>query len=178
MGDKKIYILLSQTNSIISRLIRIFTKEPYNHVSIGFDKSLEKELFSFGRYYTYFPFWAGFINENIKSGLFKAKKSTNACIYEVIVSEDKYNRLKELIAEIKDKKHKYRFNMIGMALVAFNISLRRKYKKYCAEFVSEVLHGAGIHKQCKAHCLARPHDFHDVSGSTMIFEGKLVDYKA
>ena len=52
---RNVYILLTDTGSLFTRLIKRFTNSPYNHVSIAFDKSLNT-LYSFGRKHPYNPF--------------------------------------------------------------------------------------------------------------------------
>lgn len=42
---KQIYIVLSLTGSNFGHLIKFYTKEPYSHVSLAFDKEL-KEMYS------------------------------------------------------------------------------------------------------------------------------------
>jgi hypothetical protein len=160
----------------MSHIIKFFTKETYNHVSLGFDKSLEKELYSFGRYYARNPFWGGFIEENIREGLYKLKPRTKACVYEIDVNEEAYKKLKNFIAQVEKEKHKYRFNILGMFSVALNMPLRRRYKRYCAEFVSEILDTAGVYKSRRPYSLVKPNDFHDIKGASKIFEGLLKDY--
>lgn len=175
--QKNIYILLSQTNTIVTQGIKIFTKAKYNHVSLGFDKSLEKDLYSFGRYKTYNPFWGGFIEESIKKGIFAVKKNSLGLVYQLSIPEEKYLKLKSIINEMIAQKHKYRFNIIGLLLVAVNFPLKRKYKKYCAEFVSEVLDFTKIHIAKKPHGLVKPHEFSEIKNAQRIFEGKLIDYQ-
>ena len=51
---KKIYILLSFTGTILSRIIRMYTKDKYCHASLSLDKEFN-ELYSFGRLNPYNP---------------------------------------------------------------------------------------------------------------------------
>ena len=44
---QKIYIMVSYTGTILSNLIRFYTKKEYTHVSISLDVELN-ELYSFG----------------------------------------------------------------------------------------------------------------------------------
>ncbi|NTU69571.1 hypothetical protein HGB13_01935 [bacterium] len=175
-NEKNIYIVLTQTGTVLSSLIKSNTGEPYNHVSIGFDKDL-KEMYSFGRYFPSNPFFAGFIKENAKEGLYKIKINTECCIYKVDVTDESHLKLNNFIEEYKKNSRKHTFSLLGMIFVAFNRPFRRKYKRFCAEFVSEALYVSGIHDIGKHHSLARPHDFHFIKNSEKIFEGLLKDYK-
>lgn len=55
MPTKKLYIVISQTGSIISKMLKAITGDQYNHVSISLDPRL-RVMYSFGRLYPNFPF--------------------------------------------------------------------------------------------------------------------------
>ena len=46
--DYKIYVVLSQTHSMLAKTIKSITHEKYSHISIAFDANCE-EMYSFGR---------------------------------------------------------------------------------------------------------------------------------
>ena len=52
---KKVYIVLTQTGTILSRAVKLYTGKQYNHASIALDEELE-ELYSFGRVNPYNAF--------------------------------------------------------------------------------------------------------------------------
>ena len=60
---KKIYIVISQTGTILSRILKALTKNPYNHSSVALREDLHV-LWSFGRRHPYNPFWGGFVKES------------------------------------------------------------------------------------------------------------------
>lgn len=43
---KKIYIILTHTGTLLSKIIKMYTKDEYSHVSISLDSELE-EMYSF-----------------------------------------------------------------------------------------------------------------------------------
>lgn len=57
MEEKKIYLLLTDTGTLFSKLIKCYTKKPYNHASIAFDGELST-VYSFGRKKPKNPFCA------------------------------------------------------------------------------------------------------------------------
>ena len=67
---KEIYIVLTHTGTVLSRIIKDYTQDEFSHVSISLDKEL-KEMYSFGRLNPYNPFWGGFVQEGINFGTFK-----------------------------------------------------------------------------------------------------------
>ncbi|MUV37483.1 hypothetical protein JNUCC1_01289 [Lentibacillus sp. JNUCC-1] len=48
MGEQTVYFLFTDTGTYLSKAINYCTKQPLNHVSIGFDDELS-EVYSFGR---------------------------------------------------------------------------------------------------------------------------------
>lgn len=74
---KKIYIVLTHTGTVLSRMIKMYTKGNFSHISIALDKELN-QMYSFGRLNPYNPFWAGFVHESIYNGTFKRFKNTQA----------------------------------------------------------------------------------------------------
>ena len=69
---KKIYIILTNSGTILSRVIKLYTRKEYTHVSISLDKRLRK-MYSFGRLNPYNPFYGGFIHEEIGNHMMGCK---------------------------------------------------------------------------------------------------------
>ncbi|MBA9027096.1 hypothetical protein [Peribacillus huizhouensis] len=67
------YLLFTDTGTNLSKLIKLFTTQPFNHVTISFEAELS-EIFSFGRKKHNNPFIGGFVREEIAVGLFKNAK--------------------------------------------------------------------------------------------------------
>lgn len=65
--DYSVYIVLSKTQTLPSRVIKLWTREPYAHTSLAMDVEL-KEMYSFARKHLHNPFDCGFINEDITTG--------------------------------------------------------------------------------------------------------------
>ena len=67
---KKVYVVLSHTGTILSKIIRMRTGAEYTHASIALDINLKK-MYSFGRLNPYFAFLGGFVREGKNFGTFK-----------------------------------------------------------------------------------------------------------
>ncbi len=171
---RNIYIVLTQTNSILARMIKRYTHKEYSHVSIALDENLQ-EMFSFGRLNPYNPFVGGFVRESPDFGTFKRFYKTRTKILALSVSEEQYNRIKRNIMRISLDKGSYRFNIIGMFAVALRIRIRRNKYFYCAEFVKHILESSDV--DIKLPELIKPEDFDDIKGSVEIYSGVLRDYK-
>lgn len=172
---KKIYIVLTYTGTILSKLVKMYTKREYSHVSIALDEDL-KEMYSFGRTYAYCPFIAGFVHEGIDRGTFKRFKKTKTRIYSLQVPDEKYEKVIEVIDSIKEHKNEYDFNIIGLFGVAINFKFRREKSFYCAEFVKYVLEESEINEDLPE--LIKPEDFKNINGLNVEYSGILNEYNA
>ena len=174
-SGKYIYIILSQTGSIVSEWLKTFTKDEYNHVSISLDEKLD-EMCSFGRYYAYFPFWGGFVKESTKKGSLKRFKNTKSLIIKLEANEEDINNVRMEINEMFASKRKYRYDMIGVVLAKFGKNKKRKYRYYCSDFVKEILIKYNILKREDCPEIMKPMDFLSINGGEVIYEGSLHDY--
>ena len=82
MEFKKIYIVISQTGTMLSKIVRLYTGDTYNHASIALDKEL-RQMYSFGRINPYNPVIGGFVKESPNSGTFKRFYNTDIAIIEL-----------------------------------------------------------------------------------------------
>lgn len=65
--NKQLYIVISQTGTLLSRILKQITGAEYNHASISLSRDLER-MYSFGRRHPYNPFWGGFVIESPRTG--------------------------------------------------------------------------------------------------------------
>lgn len=170
---KKIYIVLTYTGTILSRIVKLYTKKEYSHVSISLDRKLN-HMYSFGRLNPYIPFWGGFVRESPDYGTFKRFKDTKSKIFSIDVEEEQYEMIKELIEDIDSNKGNYRFNVLGLVAVMANIHLDRDRCFYCAEFVKYVLDNTQI--DFGLPDVIKPDDFQKISNCDEIFTGFLREY--
>ena len=170
---KKIYIILTYTGTILSKIVKIYTRKEYSHVSISLDQDLNK-MYSFGRLNPYNPFIGGFVHEGIDRGTFKRFKKTKTKIYSLEIEEEKYKKLEEIIENIQEKKNLYRFNLIGLLAVTLNVRIKREKCFYCAEFVKYVLEESDVTSLPE---VIKPNDFEQVEGLDVVYKGILKEYK-
>lgn len=173
---KKLYIILTHTGTILSKIIRYWTKDEFSHVSIALDADLE-EMYSFGRLNAYNAFWGSFVHEHINKGTFKRFKKTRAEVYSIFVTDEQYEKAKKTIAYFNKNKQKYKFNTLGLACVSINKRIIRKNKFYCAEFVKHILKVIGITEVNKLPIIIMPENFKQLEGMRLEYEGLLKKYK-
>ena len=171
---KEIYIVLTHTGTVLSRIIKNYTQDEFSHVSISLDKEL-KEMYSFGRLNPYNPFWGGFVQEGINFGTFKRFRKTVCKIYSLKITEEQYNNVRGMIEYIKSSKQLHKFNVIGLFAVGFNKRISFENSFYCAEFVKYVLDKSGIENNLPE--LIKPEDFKNIQGLNEIYSGRLIKYQ-
>ncbi|SET93086.1 hypothetical protein SAMN05421676_11152 [Salinibacillus kushneri] len=172
-----VYILLTKTGTFFSQAIGLYTKEPYNHVSISIDKELT-ELYSFGRKKTCNPLRAGFVKENIQDGVYAKFPDTTCEVYALQVSKRQKEKIERTIRHFKQNKNDYRYNLLGIAAVPFGKSLERKYAYFCSQFVATVLKMAGIELWDKPLGLITPGEYRSTRLLQKVYEGPLSTYIA
>lgn len=173
--DRKIYVVLTQTGTCFSRAIKLYTKYNYNHTSIGLDKEL-KELYSFGRRKIYLPLHAGFVREQIDGGIFKLYKRTTCRVYEVNVTEEEYNQVKEIIDRFESEYDRYKYNFLGILAIMLHIPYQRRYHFVCSQFVAYVLKEGKIVDFDKHVSLVKPEDFDTLEKGQVVYSGLLSNY--
>ena len=173
---RKIYIVLTHTGTVLSRIIKYYTKDEFSHISIALDPDL-KEMYSFGRLNPYNPFWGSFVHEEMNKGTFKRFKRTKTEVYSLFVTDEQYEKAKKIITYFNDNKEKYKFNILGLICVSIHKKIKRKNSFYCAEFVKHVLKVSGVSEVNYLPQIIRPEDFKQIQGLRLEYEGLLRKYK-
>lgn len=171
---KKIYIVLTQTGTLLSRTIKLCTGKEYNHVSIALDEELE-QLYSFGRVNPYNAFIGGFVHEGINRGTFKRFYKTETQVFEKTVTDAQYEKLKVNIQNIKENKDKYRFNLTGLALAGIHKPYSPENKFFCSQFVRHILNCSGIDISVISDA-PQPEEFKKLDDMKLIYDGQLRFY--
>lgn len=172
MTEKQVYIIVTNTGTVLTKLIKLYTRKPYNHASIAFDNKLS-EVYSFGRKTAKNPFIGGFVKEDVTAGLFK---QADCAIYSFTATEHQIQRMNDYLQEFEVQKNFYRYNFLGLFGVMFNKPITRTKAFFCSQFVASVLkEGNTIHFD-KPLSLITPYDLQEVPTFQLIYEGKLKDY--
>lgn len=172
--DYKLYIVISQTGTIFSQIIRLFTKDPYNHSSISLNEELT-DMYSFGRKYARLPLPGGFIQECIGKKVFATHPNTTMIVYELTVTKAQYHKVKKIVRRMRQQRKAYAYNLLGIVFVAFHKERKAHNKYYCSEFVKHVLVESGIVDESELPSMCKPMDFLQVHG-TKIYEGRMNSY--
>lgn len=172
---KKIYVILSQTGSWFSNILKVVTHAKYNHASISLDANLNT-MYSFGRIYPYNPFLGGFVEEGKNFGTFKRFNKTKAMVIELNVSDEKYNAIKYFINYFKENKKKFHYNYLGILFACFKKNYETGKRYYCSQFVRACLALFNIENAVELPKIIKPIDFLMLNNKNIIYEGLLKNY--
>lgn len=169
---KEIYIVLTETNTILSKGIQLYTQHKFNHVSLALDSNLE-EMYSFGRKNENNPWIGGFVQENPAS---KILRESNCAIYAFQVTDAQYTLLQSRIAYYKLHQHTFRYNFAGLLAIACKVKLKRKRAFFCSQFIATLFEEAGLSLNGFCTYFIKPNDFMQLQSLSLIYKGKLQNY--
>lgn len=169
--SKYIYVVLSQTHTIPARIIKLFTKAPYNHASLSSDGEL-LEIYSFCRKYKNFVLPAGFVEEK-NLGVFDMFSAVPCEVYAFSADDSQYRKYEELLEEFKKHNSLYSYNVIGLIGLAFGLAIHRKNHFLCSQFVAYILTKCGLAEFDKDIGLVKPDDFRYLKNATLVYRGDL-----
>lgn len=173
--DQHVYIVISQTGTLLSRIIKLFTKAEYNHASISLAPDLDV-MYSFGRKHPYNPFWGGFVKESPRWGTFKRFSQTRILVLDVAVTEDQYREIQTRINTISANRRYYHYNYWGLYLAAFRIPYQHKRCYYCSEFVNHLLARSEVRGAKNTRTIVQPMHFLSLPEAKQVYTGRLIDY--
>jgi len=163
---KKVYVLLTQSAGRGAKAIRFFTHYPYAHASIGLEEDMN----------TFYSFlFKGFIVEKIEHYNRKCDVPMRCMLYEIPVSDEKYDKLRSNLHDFEKKSDKLRFSTLGMVLAIMRLPVwKRENHYFCSQFVAEMLKESGINKSICPCRITQPRDFKYVDNARMVFQGNLL----
>jgi hypothetical protein len=170
-----IYIVLTDSGTLFTKLIKQFTKSPYNHASIALDAEL-KHIYSFGRKSLHFPLNAGFVKERLDQGIYLKLKHTTCVVYELRLETAQYEQIVREIQRFELEADRFTYNFWGLFNFLLPFRLERSSAYFCSEFVATVLKNGGVDVMEKPPCMTAPHDFMKAPGARPLYEGRLSAY--
>lgn len=166
-----IYILLTKTNSILSRAISYCTKEEYVHTSIIMNSHLDYG-YSFSRRNMKNPLVGGFVKEDYSEWI-TYFKNVQCCIYQLEITDHQYNDLEQLLTSFYSKKENYKYDFLGLIAQSMKINRIRENKFFCTQFVAYALSEVGALSFEKPAINIRSADFKSCDRLKLIYQGSL-----
>ncbi|MBQ8849927.1 MAG: hypothetical protein IJ011_06335 [Clostridia bacterium] len=171
---KQVYVLLSRTDTVTSRIVHAFTHGTYTHASLAITPETDS-FYSYARRRLYNFLIGGIIKEDVNSFVFARFPNSNCALFELDVSDGDYERIKGQVDFCLDNYDRATYSFAGAALMRLGIIWRRKYKFTCSQFVAICLAQAEGITLPKDPYLMLPHDFVKIAGMRKIYEGKIKD---
>lgn len=135
-----VYVVLFSNDSIVSKLIRMWTKSDFSHCAIGFDKKLEN-IYSFTKdREDATKNRVRFVRDNIKN-----YPDLNIKLYAIAIPFKYVYRLKKVFTEYMTHKMETSYNTLAILSIVINKQLRKlnehfdKYSMICSQFVYTAL---------------------------------------
>lgn len=137
MDQNQLYLMISRTDTGIGKVIRLFTRYEYNHVSLTLDSEFHRWV-SFARYVQGVPLAGGFVEESAER--FRAMEGpVYVRIYRLELTPERYARLESLFAQAGDPNNGLIYNTFGFLATAFGKRLHIPGAYTCLEFAGTVL---------------------------------------
>lgn len=174
---KTIYILLTKSTTICSKVVYMATKSEYTHASISLDKNFDK-LYTFSRRYKHLLLPAGFVVESAYDGIMGDSDDMNCAVYELSISNDSYRKLVRMFRHMDYHKKKYRYSILGLPMCFFKKRYERKGYYFCSQFVHHALTESGAIKNETYSSLFRPMDFKELPETKEVFKGNIKELRS
>lgn len=166
---QSVYILLTRTSSILSRIIGWLTRAAYTHAALSLDDEFE-EMYSFTRLDPRYILPAGFAREDLRRGLYRARKDPPCRVYRFRVTEEEFEEIRERVRTMFRERARYHYNYLGVAANYFGRSHSTPQRFFCSEFVATMV-SLGNPEAVICPSRTRPMDFTEMAGLELVFEG-------
>ncbi len=137
-----IYIVFLSTTTYMGRMIRLFTRNQYSHVTIAFDRDLNK-MYSFARYRVNSPILGGFVTE-LPHRYLHGNRDVTVKICEIPLPDEEYKRIREEVEYFHKNKEVMIYNTVNAVLSLLGKKLQVKNMFTCLEFVTYLMRYTNI----------------------------------
>lgn len=164
-----IYILLTRSQTLFSRLIHFATDDAFTHASISLDGPGGR-YYSFARIYDQLALPAGLVEER-RRWHSQAWSSTPCRLYELRVPAPVYHKLRCRLESMYARREIYGYNLLGVLSCWFQRPLPRRHHYFCSQFVAQLLEECGAVELEKPPALVRPSDLERLEGLRPVSQG-------
>ena len=172
---RDIYIILTGTNTIFSRAIKIYTGKTYSHSSISLDINLDS-MFSMTRKYTRNPFIGVFKKEEVGKGVFNRYPTCPMLVARLPVTDKQYDEISYELLKFYTGNIDY--NIMGILFRLINVEYENEGKFFCSEMIAYLLYKTNIYKFDRPLNFVEPMDLLTIPSLEVIFEGMLCEYRS
>ena len=139
---KDIYILLTDTKTLVSKVSRMVTGDPYNHVSLMLTDNFDDGIYTFSLGNGINGIKGGFMVED-RANL----KGSRYSMYRLGVTQGVYDKIKARVTDYVKGVEKTSYNHLGLFNAIFKKNIFKSeddQTSICSEFVVEVLKFSGV----------------------------------
>ena len=177
MEKRFLYLVLTRTGTLPSKIIGFVTGKRYTHVSIASDEMLT-EMYSFCRDKKEAPLPAGFNREDLFTEVFGACKIIPGEVYRLPVTDEQLERYKDVIRHFILNRGSYSYDVGALLPMALHIPYKLRNRFVCSVWVGFVLGKSGVkHNIDKQPSLIEPEDFRSIEGAELVYRGDLKKYR-
>lgn len=169
---KTVYVLLSRSDTLCARMIRLATAAKFNHVSICLDEDLGR-FYSFARRRMHNPLIAGFIAENLRSGILGRNGYQPCLLFALDIPDEAHTHLQAVVDAFFAEYHRYRYNFIGVPLCYLGIPFERRHHYLCSQYVAFMLRLTGSCTLPRPVSLMKPMHITQIPELRLVYSGPL-----
>ena len=169
---KKIYVLITKTGTVPSKIIGKLSRARFSHASLSIDNEFT-DMFSFGRKgMKVFP--GGFAKENLRTRVLKKYEDCPCEVISKEVTDENYEKIKNKACYFSDNKDLFGYSYIGIFACWCRIKLKFKNRYFCSQCVSEILKAGNVQLPYDP-LLMRPMDFMKIKDIKKEYLGTIKD---
>lgn len=168
----EVFLIYSANQSFLSKAIKCYTKETYNHVSIALDKELN-QTYSFGRKKITNPLIGGFVQEDFWDPFFL---TSECAIYSLKITQEQYQSMIKEIDYFEVNKQLFQYNFLGLLALSLKLNFEREHAFFCSEFIATLLSKSKVTNFQKKHHFVTPKDILELRELEKIYEGQVINY--
>nr|DAR14060.1 MAG TPA: metallophosphoesterase, DNA ligase-associated [Caudoviricetes sp.] len=131
-----VYIILTDADSPMAKMIKRYTGQPYAHALISFNEDLEP-AYSFGCT-SIKPLKFGFISKG-EEDPFRNEEKAAYVVYAMYVTKSQYTKIQKRIQWFIDNKDKLDYAWGGLAFFGLQIPKQFKNQYFCSQFVMQII---------------------------------------
>lgn len=162
--NKYILVMLTKYPDTFSTIFRKVARWKYTHVSIGLEDT-EQRYFSIVR--------KGFRVDDFRKHPTAKKQEVPCELYRIPVSDNVFEKVEEALEYHSGNSKYYKYSYFGLFLCMMRISMKKKNRYFCSQFVAEILEYAKVLNLGKHSSLFLPDDFQRISELHLVFKGTL-----
>lgn len=131
-----VYIILTDADSPMAKMIKRYTGQPYAHALISFNEDLEP-AYSFGCT-SIKPLKFGFISKG-EEDPFRNEEKAAYVVYAMYVTKSQYVKIQKSLQWFIKNKDKLNYSWSGLAYFGIQIPKQFKNQYFCSQFVMQII---------------------------------------